>query len=386
MAAAAACEPGVNQSRLVRRFIEICRADSAPLREGPVFRIVASALARLGLAVREDRTAEAAGGEVGNLIAALPGRGRLAAHAPILFSAHMDRASGGTGIRPVVKHGVIRSAGDTILGADDAAGLASVIEALHLLVESGSDRLPVEVVFTVGEEAGLVGARHLDLSALRSRCGFVVDAEEEVGTIICRSPGRVSIRVELTGRPELTRGSAGASDLGTSAVKMAAAAVSRMNLGRIDGETTANVSYVAGGPASTSANRAEIRAEASGLDERKLERQLAHMKRVLSEVAAQSGGKVEWSARRIYEGFSLDAGSEPVSRAKAAVALAGLRPELRSAGSGTDANVFNARGVPCAVLGAGFQGIHTRAERMPVAELVRLTRVVLHLMQGAGCA
>lgn len=383
LATVIAGQPGLNRSRLVRRFIEICRADSAPLKEGPVFRIVAGALEELGLSVWEDGAAKALGGEVGNLVATLPGRGAPAASSPLLFCAHMDRVAGGVGVQPVVNDGVITSGGNTILGADDAAGLAAIIEAVHVLVESGSDRVPIEIVCTIGEEAGLVGAKSFDVEILRSRCGFVLDAEGEVGTIVCRAPTQASIRAELFGRSA----HAGlAPEEGISAIKMAAAAISKMNLGRIDHETTANVGYIAGGgPTNVVPERAEIRAEARSLDDAKLDRQLAHMQSVLVDVAARFGGKVEWNAWRNYEGFALDADSEPVRRASAAIVEAGLEPKLLSTGGGSDANVFNARGVPSAVLGVGYQGIHTHMERMPIAELVRLTEVVLRLMQGAGC-
>ena len=372
----------VNRSRLVQRFVEICRADSAPFQEGAVSRIVAGALKALGISVWEDGAGKGVGGEVGNLIATLPGRGPVANSDPILFSAHMDRVAGGIGVRPVIKGGVIQSAGDTILGADDAAGLAAIIEAIQLLVESGSHHVQIEIVCTIGEEVGLVGAKHLDISVLRSRCGFVLDADGEVGTIVNRAPTQVSIKAELFGRSA----HAGiAPEKGISAIKMAAVAISQMNLGRIDYETTANVGYIAGGgPSNVVPERAEIRAEARSLDAAKLERQLAHMEAVLFDVATRFGGKVEWSARRNYEGFALDAESDPIQRARAAIVAAGLEPRLQSTGGGSDANVFNARGIPCVVLGAGFQGIHTHMERMPISELVRLAEVVFRLMQGAG--
>src|SRR5690606_9085800 len=129
---------------------------------------------------------------------------------------------------------------------------------------------------------------------------------------------------------------------------------------------------------------AEIRAEARSLDPQKLERQLAHMEGALRGTATRLGGKVEWRARRNYEGFALDPDSDPVRRARAAAIATGVEPRIRSTGGGSDANVFNARGIPCAVLGVGFQAIHTHAERMPIAELVRLAELVLHLMRGSG--
>ncbi|MFO7318414.1 MAG: M20/M25/M40 family metallo-hydrolase [Clostridia bacterium] len=372
----------VREERVVDLMMEICRADSAPLKEGPVFHIVKRALIELGFEVHEDDAGRRLGGEVGNLIATKPGQGGGEGWPPVMFSAHLDRVEGGTGVRPRVVDGRVRSDGSTILGADDAAGLAAIVEACRALAESGAPAAPIELVLTIGEEIGLVGAAHADLSRLRSKTGFVLDADGPVGTIITAAPTQYTIEAEFFGRAA----HAGmAPERGISAIKMAALAVSRMRLGRIDADTTANVGYIAGGGATNIVpERATIRAEARSLERERVERQVAHMIQAIDEAARSAGGSARWNVQLEYEGFRLDPDAEPVRRAVRAAESLGLAPRLKSTGGGSDANIFNAKGIPTAVLGVGYEAIHTREESMPVDQLVLLARMVVALASAPG--
>ena len=367
----------IDKERIVTLLMDLCRADSAPLRERPVFDLVWKALAELGFELREDDAGRQLGGQVGNIIATKPGRRAGATWTPLMFSAHLDRVEGGIGVKPRLVDDHVTSDGSTILGADNAAGLAAIIEACRVLEETGEAHAPLELVLTIGEEIGLVGAAQVDVSALQSRIGFVLDAEGTVGTIISRAPTQYMIEAEFTGRAA----HAGiAPERGVSAIKMAAHAVSRMNLGRIDAQTTANVGYIAGGGATNIVpERAEIRAETRSLDKGMVERQVDQMTRAIDEAASAAGGKAKWNVRLAYEGFHLDEQSEPVRRAVAAASALGLEPRVASTGGGSDANIFNAKGLPTVVLGVGYQSIHTYRESMPVKELIRLAQMVLAL-------
>lgn len=372
----------IDRRRLLELFLDLCRADSAPLAEGPLFGVVVGRLEAMGFSVDVDQAGARVGGEVGNLFATMPGRGRLADRPPLLFSAHLDRVAGGIGVRPRVVDGVVRSGGDTILGADDAAGLAAIIEAYQAILESGEDHPPLECLFTIGEEIGLVGAKEADLSRLRSECGFVLDADGPVGTVIGQAPTQYTLGAKLFGRAA----HAGiAPERGVSAIKMAAQAISRMQLGRIDAETTANVGYIAGGgPTNIVPERAEIRAEVRSLDRSKAERQLEQMRRALEGAAADCGGRAEIEVALEYEGFRLSESAEPVVRARRAAERLGLPFAMKATGGGSDANVFNAKGLPCVVLGVGYQAIHTYNEAMPIDELHRLARLVAALIIEEG--
>ena len=367
----------VNEERVVELLMELCRADSAPLKERPVFLVVKEALLELGFDVDEDDAGRRLGGQVGNIIATKPGRGEGAAWPAVMFSAHLDRVEGGIGVKPRKVDGRVTSDGTTILGADDAAGLAAIIEACRALEESGAPAAPIELVLTIAEEIGLAGAAQVDVSRLKSKVGFVLDADGAVGTIITSAPTEYLLDAEFIGRAA----HAGiVPERGISAIKMAALAVSRMRLGRVDDRTTANVGYIAGGgPTNIVPERALIRAEARSLDPRRAKEQVDHMIQAIEDAAKAAGGTARWDVRLAYEGFLLSPDSEPVRRAVKAARALGLEPKLVSTGGGSDANVFNAKGLPTAVLGVGYQAIHTKNESMPIDELVRLSQLVLAL-------
>lgn len=372
----------VNEERIVALMMDLCRADSAPLRERPVFELVWRHLSELDFELREDDAGRRLGGQVGNIIATKPGQKEGEQWSPLMFSAHLDRVEGGIGVKPRLDGDRITGDGTTVLGADDAAGLAAIIEACRVLHESGAAHVPLELVITVGEEIGLAGASCVDVGALKSKAGFVLDAEGDVGVVINRAPTQYAVEAEFTGRAA----HAGiAPERGVSAIKMAARAVNRMRLGRIDAETTANVGFISGGGATNIVpERAELRAEARSLDPEKAKRQAEHMTRAIAEAATAYGGRATWQARLVYQGYWLPETSEPVQRAVRAVEALGLRPRVKSTGGGSDANIFNAKGLPTVVLGVGYQAIHTFRESMPVAELVRLAKLVLALMTQAG--
>lgn len=372
----------VDQERIVALMMDLCRADSAPLKERPVFELVWRHLAELGFELREDDAGRRLGGQVGNIIATKPGHKEGAGWSPLMFSAHLDRVEGGIGVNPRRLQDRITSDGSTILGADDAAGLAAIIEACRVLKECDAAHAPLELVLTIGEEIGLIGAAQVDVGALRSKAGFVLDAEGDVGVVINRAPTQYAIEAEFIGRAA----HAGiAPERGASAIKMAARAIHRMRLGRIDTETTANVGYICGGGATNIVpQRAQLRAEARSLDPEKVKRQVDHMTRAIAEAAASYGGQAKWQTRLVYQGYSLPETSEPVQRALKAAASIGLRPRLKATGGGSDANVFNAKGLPTVVLGVGYEAIHTNRESMPVEQLVRLARLVVALMTQGG--
>ncbi len=372
-------EGRIDADRLLGSFMRLCSTDSAPFHEGKIFSLLWERLRELGFEVVEDDAGQRAGGEVGNLIARKEGRGRLAKCEPILLSAHMDRVTGGTGVRPVVVDGVVRSQGDTILGADDAAGLAAIVEACTVLEESALEHVPLEIVFTIAEEVGLVGAQHVDVAKLRLQAttGFVLDADGPVGSIILQAPTQYKVAAQILGMAA----HAGVSpEKGVSAIRIAAAAINRMNLGRIDSQTTANIGYIAGGgPTNIVSRLAEFRAEARSLDPKKALRQVEQMERALAESAREYGGDYKWEVSRSYDSFHLGIDAAPVRRAVKALRRLSILPHYQSTGGGSDANVFNQKGIDCVVLGVGFDRIHTFSEYMPVDQLNSLAEMVVEL-------
>src|SRR5262245_55086150 len=205
----------IDRGRLQEFFLELVRIDSPSRREGRIAARLARELAALGAEAIFDGAGPALGGETGNLIARLPGT----ADAPaLLLCAHMDTVSPGEGVRPVVEDDVIRSDGTTVLGGDDKSGVALICECVRVCRERGVRHPPLDVVLTICEEVGLLGARHLDTSLLRARRGLVFDSDA-VGCAFTRAPGANHFDVVVRGRAA----HAGmAPERGVSAIRIAA--------------------------------------------------------------------------------------------------------------------------------------------------------------------
>lgn len=365
----------VNRERVTRLLMDLCAVDSGSRKERQMADRLTGLLGALGFEVHEDDAGSKVGGDAGNLYARLPATGP---GEPLLFSSHMDRVTPGMGVKPRVEGEYVVSDGSTILGADDAAGLAAVLEAVRVLQEQNLPHPTIELGWTICEEVGLQGARHLDFTWFTARTGFALDSSGPVGEIVVRAPAQAKLNATFRGRAA----HAGvAPEQGISAIQMAALAVSRMPLLRIDPQTTANVgSLVAEGPTNIVPEICHLVAEARSLDQEALQAQIGRMVDAMTGAAAELGGTVTVEVLRSYDAFALDPDSVPVRRAERAARALGFPVALVSSGGGSDANIFNGNGIPMAVLAVGYEAIHSTRERMPIDQLVRLSEWTLAIM------
>ncbi|HYF80829.1 MAG TPA: M20/M25/M40 family metallo-hydrolase [Symbiobacteriaceae bacterium] len=367
----------VNQERITALLMDLCATDSGSRNERLMADKLKPMLMELGFAVREDDAGSKVGGNAGNLYGRLEG---TAPGEPLLFSAHMDRVTPGLGVKPRLEGGAIVSDGTTILGSDDAAGIAAVLEAVRVLKERNLPYPTIEVGFTIGEEVGLLGARYLDYAWFSSKLGFALDSGGKVGEIVVKAPSQAKVNVTFRGKAA----HAGvAPEKGVSAIQIAAVAISRMKLLRIDSETTANIGSIStDGPTNIVPETCKIVAEARSLNQEKLEAQVADMQRCAEEAARELGGATEVEILRSYSAFNLSPESAPVRRAAAAAVQIGAPVSITSTGGGSDANIFNGNGIPTAVLGVGYEEIHSTRERMPIDQLVALAEWTLAIIAG----
>lgn len=362
--------PAIDRDRLIDLFLRLVRVDSPSGEEAAVAELAAGELAALGCNVERDAA--------GNVIARREGRGAGAAREPLLLSAHMDTVQPGRGITPIIEGEVIRSDGTTILGADDKAGMAAILEALRVTHDADLPCRPVEVIFTVQEEIGLKGAKALDLSRFRARSAIVLDSDGPVGTIINEAPAQNSITVTVLGRAA----HAGvAPEQGINAIQAAARGLATMRLGRIDAQTTANFGVIRGGTASNVVpERVELLGEARSRDEARLQEQTEHMVGALERAAAEMGARIEASVTRTYSALRVPADSALVQLVASAMRACGIEPQLRPTGGGSDANVLHAAGIPTLNLAVGFQNPHSVQERLSIMELARAGQVLAALL------
>ena len=370
----------MNKERLVQTFLELVQIDSETRNERGVADYVTKKLQRMGYDVSEDKAGEAIGGNAGNVVAFRPG---TAPGKRILFCAHMDTVTPGNGVQPIVEGDVIRSQGDTILGGDDKGGIAVLLEAAQTLQEEKIDHGSLHLVFTIAEEGGLNGAKNIDRSLLHGpiEAAFFLDSDDLPDKIVIEAPIQVNFEVIFHGKAA----HAGCEpEKGISAIQMAAEAISNMQLGRIDEETTANIGIIQGGRATNIiTDKVVIEGECRSLDRDKLQTQQAHMVACCEEAAKKFGGQAEVIVKENYPGILLDPESVPVKLEEAAARKIGMEPELIKIGGGSDANIFNGYGIPSTVLGVGMQNVHSTEEYITVSAMMTAVEAVLAIIEEA---
>ena len=368
----------MNKERLVERFLRYVQVDSPTKEERDFALLLMEELKELGLAVHMDDAGEKVGSNAGNVVATLQGN---AEGTPMLFSCHMDTVSPGRGIKPVIKEGTIYSDGTTILGGDDKAGIAAVMEALTMIKEEKLAHGDLEVVFTIYEEGGLFGAKNLDFTQFSSKMAIVLDSGGDPGDIILKGPAQNKIDVTFLGR-EAHAGVA--PEEGISAVVMAAEAIAKMKLLRIDEETTANIGGIlGGGPTNIVTKEVRFFAEARSLSDEKLKAQSDHMVLCCEEAAKKYGGQVKVLVENAYGAFSIDEDHDVVTLVKKALGTLGLPTRITTSGGGSDTNILNAHGITAINLGIGERVPHTLEEHLHIKDLVDTTRLVLEIIQAA---
>lgn len=368
----------INKKRLVGSFMSMVAIDSISKEESGYAAYLTAEMEKLGLEVVEDKSsASAAGVQTGNLIGRL--KGKKSGVQPVLFCAHMDTVVPGHNIKPVIRNEIIYSSGDTILGADDKSGVAAILEALCCLNEAGTEHGDIEIIFTFGEEIGLLGARHLNYDLLRAKYGYVLDCGGAPGTIINQGPAQDNIRAVIHGKAA----HAGANpEGGISAIQVAARAIELMKLLRIDSETTANIGKIYGGDATNIVcDKVVLEGEARSLSEDKLVQQTKHMTDCLQKACADYGAKLECTTKRMYPSFYVSEQEAVIQTAKSAGTRIGLDVTVKSTGGGSDVHYFNGAGICTVNLATGMNKVHTTEEEIKIADLVNISRYLVAIIE-----
>ncbi len=366
------------KAQLNQTFAELCRIVSPfGAEKGCADRVVAE-LRGMGVEVTEDDAAPAAGAECGNLLARIPGHGERS----ILLCAHLDTVAVAGDIEPVIEEDGWINAHEAILGADNKAAVAVILEVARRCVREPAP-VGLELLFTVSEENALAGAKAFDASQLRSDFGYVFDHASPIGEVILASPTYFRVAGDFRGkaahagiRPED----------GRSAVLAAARAVASMPHGRIDSETTANVGSIRGGVGSTNvvAERCRFLAEARSLDRDKAERTVAEMIDAIHEAASATECDVDVTSEKLFDGYRTRPSAPAVVAAEAALRTRGFEPRRIVTGGGSDANALQTQGFECVNLANGTERNHEQTERVAVAALEDMLDVALALLDTAA--
>jgi len=355
----------IDQDRLLATFLDLVRIDNPSGGEGPIAAHIQTLLEGLGLTVEQD--------SIHNVLARVPGEG-----VPLLLNAHMDSVAPCHGVQPVVADGVVRSSGDTVLGADDLAGVAAIIEGVRATLERGGSHRAAEILFTVQEEVGLRGAAQFDTNKLQAREGVTFDSGGDFGGITIGAPSQDSLYIKISGRAA----HAGvAPERGINAIVVAAEALAAMPLGRIDDETTANIGIIKGGDATNIVpDRVELWGEARSHNQDKLVAQVEAMVAACEEAARVRGANVEIEITHKYDAYRLTADMPMIHKLSATLREMGHEPRLQISGGGSDVNILAQRSIQLANVSVGYREIHSTGEHIALADFTRAAELVSRLL------
>jgi tripeptide aminopeptidase len=365
------------QNDVISYFMQLISIDSESLNERAMIDTLKQDLQELGAQVDEDDCHHKTGGNAGSLFAYLPG---AIDKAPILLCAHVDTVKPGNGIKARIENGVIYSDGTTILGSDDKSGVAEIMIALKRIKESGKAHAPIEILFTVSEEIGLLGAKNFDKSRLTAAFGYALDSHR-VGELLIGAPAQNSLKITIFGK----EAHAGVEpEKGLNAIRVAAEAISAMPLGRIDFETTCNIGKIQGGEATNIVpNKVTLHGEARSHNPAKLERVCSDIRYAFESTVAryaEHGAKLEYSCTTEYNSFKVKEDDPVVKLAAKALRKLDIPIQTVVGGGGSDANIISATGLPMIITGTGMDKVHTVHENIETDQLLKGTSFIEELV------
>jgi tripeptide aminopeptidase len=373
------------RKRMTEYVMDLIRIDSLSRKEREVGLKLKKDMEEIRGECFFDNAGGKVSGNIGNLIVRI--RGNRSGTNPFFLSSHMDTVGPGEGIKPRIEDGVIKGDGSTILGSDDKSGLAVIVEVIRTLKERDLPHGDIEIAFTICEEIGLLGAKYIDVSKFKSKYGLVLDSSSP-HHLITKCPSAEKLHFNVYG---LEAHAGVCPERGISAIKIASEAISNMNLGRIDFETTANIGSIKGGLATNIIpNHVQIEGEARSHSEEKLRRQIEHMRKCFHDAASRYNlsleektysGRVEEKIERSYDKMDVSEKSKIVKLINQSAKNLGLSIEHIASGGGCDANYFNKNGIECANLGTGMKEIHTVKEYLVLEEFYRAADILLEVIK-----
>ncbi len=365
----------INRKRLSDTFLELISINSPSFNEQEIGEMLAKKLEHAGCRVEiqeYDRSF--------NLLAFRKGARQEAP--PLLLNAHMDTIEPTEGISFVVDDELVRTTGNTVLGADDKSALAQIVEAVTVLHERDIPHGDIEIDFTSAEEKGLFGARNLDLGHFRSRHALVLDSSGSVGRLIIAAPSHLTYEMQITGRSA----HAGIEpEKGINAIRIAARIVSGVPDGRLDEETTANIGSIRGGTATNVVPKevllsGELRSHTAET----LEKTKRSIYETAHRIAAEHRARLRIEENIEYQAFRIKEDTPFLHFLQGVFRKCGIEPVLAATGGGSDANIFNQRGITAINLSNGMQKVHSTEEYISLKDLFNGCLVLLTAVADFG--
>jgi tripeptide aminopeptidase len=373
----------INKDRLAETFKFLVEIDSVSREEGEFAKEIKKILESMGAKTFVDNAGEKTGSDTGNLVAKF--KGNVSAP-PLLINAHMDTVQPGKGITAVLKNGIFTSDGSTILGADDKSAIAIILETLRVLKENEMPYGPIDLVLTICEEIGLVGAKHFDSSLIDAKFGYALDATDIDG-IVVRAPAANKFVFKIHGKDS----HAGAApEKGINAILLASKAIAGLEIGRIDKETTCNIGIIEGGIATNIVpNLVTVSGEVRSHDKDKLGKvteTIVSSFRDVVESFKKNDSKDDLPSLEVF--IEKDFSSTDIPEDHHVVAMAvqagknlGRKIVCKTSGGGADANIFFETGIIAGVLGTGMRDMHTVRENVKLDDMVKATELLIEIIK-----
>ncbi len=372
----------INPDRMAETFKTLVRIDSVSREEGAISKEIVKMVEAMGAETAMDSSGPFTGSETGNLVVRFKGNRSVS---PILLSAHMDTVEPGRGVAPVLKDGIFRSNGTTILGGDDKTAIAIILEVVTTIQENRLPCGPIEVVLTTCEEIGLLGAKHLDFNLISATFGYVLDSADTEG-IVNRAPAANKVRFTVHGKDA----HAGANpERGINAISLAGRAIAGIESGRIDHETTCNIGTIEGGMASNIVpSLVTVTGEVRSHDPEKLDRitndMVASFNSVIDESREIYGGdlpRLDIEIDNDFKNTNIPQNHPVIVLAKKAAENLGREMVAKTTGGGADANIFFEKGIVAGVLGTGMHDVHSVREYAVLDEMVKTAELIVEILK-----
>ncbi len=364
-----------DKERLLNEFISLVSIDSPSFGERKMAEHIRSLFAEMGIELEEDDAGSHYGGNAGNLHGFLKGS---IEGGPVLFSAHMDTVEPGKGKKAVISGNKITSAGDTVLGADDCAGIAEIAEAIRYITENNIPHRDIELLFTIGEEAFIKGSDAFDFSKIRSEYGYVLDLSGDAGIAALSAPSLISFEITVKGR------SAHAGfepENGINAVAAAALAVSELRQGHIDDISTLNIGMLSGGSAvNIVPDKCVIKGEIRSLKHERALELIENVRKSFDDACKKYGAGYDIRHSIDLTAYSADREGRAVKHFERACGALDIETRYISTFGGSDNNNIAKNGIDAVVISCGMQNVHSCDEYINISELVRCTEIVIRLM------
>lgn len=373
----------INSERLATDFVRLCETDSPSRQEGKVAALLKDIFSELGAAeIIEDGSAAVTGSDTGNLVIRFPGN---LPGPPLFFNCHMDTVEPARGVRVHREGDIFFSRGDTVLGSDDKSGIAAIIETIRSLRENRIAHRPLEIVLTTCEEIGLLGAKSLDPSLIRSRFGYALDSTG-FGTVITGAPAANRLAITIHG----VAAHAGLHPgWGVSAITLAAHAISSSPHGRVDELSTINFGTIQGGKATNIvADQVIIHGEIRSHATDRLDSLTAQVRNVFiraisdwRDLTGEARGKPQltFNVEREFPVMKLNDDDPVILHIDRAARSIALNLQYKIAGGGSDANIFNGYGLQTAIIATGMTNVHSTDEQVNLRDMTGLSRLLIAL-------